>query len=113
MPGGRPSLPGQVEELIGVLTSRERRKDPLLEWKVRILSVAIALALGGMYFEEGWMTGAALVLLFVTAAVRLAMGRRGGIFEDDDEDSVGDGDSFGSADRENEAEEGGGEPAHH
>jgi len=107
MSGGRPPLPGQVEELIGVLTSRERRDDPFLEWKVRILSVAIALALGGMYFEERWMTGAALVLLFVTAAVRLAMGRRHGIFDDDD------GDSVGSAASEDEGEDGGGEPAHH
>lgn len=74
-----------------MLASRERREDPFLEWKVRILSVSIALALGGMYFEERWMTGTALVLLFGVAVVRLAMGRRDGAFDEEDDDvSAGD-----------------------
>ena len=90
MSGGCPPLPGQVEELISVLTSRESRDDPFLEWKVRILSVAIALALAGMYFEERWMTGAALVLLFGVAALRMVAGRSEPDEEDEeDEEAVG------------------------
>lgn len=55
---------------------RQRRDDPHLEWKVRILSVAIALALAGMYFEERWMTGVALALLAGAALLRLMSRRR-------------------------------------
>ena len=42
---------------------RSKRSDPHLEWKVRIFTVAAVLGLCGIYFEEGWMTGSAIVLL--------------------------------------------------
>lgn len=65
--------------------SREQREDPLLEWKVRILSVAIALALAGMYFGERWMTGAALALLVGAAVLRMTEDRkRRPLYEADD-----------------------------
>lgn len=56
--------------------SRERRHDPYLEWKVRVFSVAAVLALAGMYMEERWMTGLALVLLGGAMVVRLVARRR-------------------------------------
>ena len=39
------------------------RSDRHLEWKVRIFTVAAVLVLLGIYLEERWMTGAAIVVL--------------------------------------------------
>lgn len=65
---------------------REKTDDPLLEWKVRILSVAIALALAGMYFGERWMTGSALALLVGAMVLRMTADRkRRPLYADDDE----------------------------
>jgi len=42
---------------------RSRRAGPLLEWKVAIFIVAAGLGLSGIYLEEEWLTGAAILLL--------------------------------------------------
>lgn len=78
--------------------SRERRHDPYLEWKVRVFSVAAVLALAGMYLEERWMTGLALVLLGGAMVVRLVARRRAESLsgESDFEDA-----DFDDADHEN------------
>jgi hypothetical protein len=47
-----------------VLLDRRRHAGPYLEWKVRIFVVAAALGLAGIYLDERWLTGAAIVLLF-------------------------------------------------
>lgn len=51
--------------------SRSRRDDDRwLEWKVRLFSVAAVLALAGMYLEERWMTGTAIVVLVGAVSLR-------------------------------------------
>ena len=48
----------------GVLRlDRSRTAGPLLEWKVAIFLVAAGLGLGGIFLEEGWLTGAAILVL--------------------------------------------------
>jgi hypothetical protein len=42
---------------------RSRKAGPYLEWKVAIFIVAAGLGLSGMYLEERWLTGAAILLL--------------------------------------------------
>lgn len=46
-----------------VFVNRSKRSDPHLEWKVRIFAVAAVLGLCGIYFDDRWMTGGAIVLL--------------------------------------------------
>jgi hypothetical protein len=46
-----------------VFLNRSKRSDPHLEWKVRIFAVAAVLGLCGIYFDDRWMTGGAIVLL--------------------------------------------------
>ena len=83
--------------------SRERRHDPYLEWKVRAFSVAAVLALAGMYLEERWMTGLALVLLGGAMVVRLVARRRAESLsgESDFEDADLDADDDANVDHEN------------
>ena len=63
-------------------------RDPHLEWKVRIFSVAAVSALLGMYFQERWMTGLAIVLLAGAMFLRFIGGAEP---EADDDDHDGDG----------------------
>lgn len=49
--------------LVPLLSDRSRRDDRFLEWKVRLFSVSAAVAIVGIYLDERWMTGLALVLL--------------------------------------------------
>ena len=46
-----------------MLLDRDRRAGKLLEWKVRLFSVAAVVALAGIYMESRWWTGAAVVIL--------------------------------------------------
>lgn len=66
---------------------RSRRGDPHLEWKVRLFSVAAVLALCGIYFDERWMTGAAIAVLAAAMALRFVGRKAGG---DEDGDAEGD-----------------------
>ena len=45
------------------LLDRSQRAGRHLEWKVRVFTLGAALAVAGIYFEERWMTGAAIVVL--------------------------------------------------
>jgi hypothetical protein len=49
---------------------RGRRAGPYLEWKVRLFAVAAVLGLAGIYFEERWLTTAAIILLFTGLMLR-------------------------------------------
>lgn len=51
---------------------RSRTAGPLLEWKVALFVVAAGLGLGGMYLDERWLTGAAIVLLLGGVLLRLS-----------------------------------------
>lgn len=46
-----------------MLLDRKRRADKYLEWKVRLFSVAAVFALAGLYLENRWLTGVAIMLL--------------------------------------------------
>lgn len=72
-----------------VFLDRRRRAGPYLEWKVRLFVVAAVLGLAGIYLEERWLTGAAIVLLFAGLGLRfLPTGERD---EDEEEDEEGAG----------------------
>ena len=49
---------------------RRRRAGPWLEWKVRLFVVAALLGLTGIYRQERWLTGAAIVLLLAGLLLR-------------------------------------------
>jgi len=53
-----------------VFLDRKRRAGPHLEWKVRLFAVAAVLGLAGIYLNERWLTGAAIVLLFAGLLLR-------------------------------------------
>ena len=53
-----------------ILLDRQRRAGPYLEWKVRIFMVAAVLGLAGIYLDERWLTGTAIVLLFGGLSLR-------------------------------------------
>ena len=53
-----------------VFLDRRRRAGPYLEWKVRLFVVAAVLGLAGIYLDERWLTGTAIVLLFGGLALR-------------------------------------------
>ncbi len=48
---------------MSLLLDPRRRSSHYLVWKVRIFSVAAVIALVGMYLNNPWITGTALVLL--------------------------------------------------
>jgi hypothetical protein len=55
------------------------RKPPsrrFLVWKTRIFAVAAVIALAGMYLDNPYVTGAALVLLLAGMALRFVPERR-------------------------------------
>jgi len=42
---------------------RSRRSGPRLEWKMGAFTVGAAMALTGIYFEQRWLTGVAILVL--------------------------------------------------
>ncbi len=75
-----------------VFLDRSRRAGPRLEWKVLLFSVGAVVALVGLYFDERWMTGTAIVLLL------------GGGLSLRFLPSSGDADADGDADRDDDTE---------
>lgn len=70
------------------LANRGPREDRYLEWKIALFSVAAAVAMVGIYLDERWMTGVALVLLVAGMFLRFLPGGGGGgraTYIDDDE----------------------------
>lgn len=53
---------------------RRRRAGPLLEWKVRLFAAGAVLGLAGIFLEEPWLTGAAIVVLSAGALLRFFAG---------------------------------------
>lgn len=49
---------------------RNRRAGRFLEWKVRLFSVAAMVAVFGIYLENRWLTGAAIVILVAGLGLR-------------------------------------------
>ncbi|HUF76516.1 MAG TPA: hypothetical protein VMM35_09570 [Longimicrobiales bacterium] len=73
-----------------VFLDRRRRAGPFLEWKVRVFVVAAALGLAGIYLEERWLTGSAIVLLFAGLTLRfLPTGESDESDDEDDEEDAG------------------------
>jgi hypothetical protein len=64
------------------LLSRSRRPGHMLEWKVRMFTVGAVAAMAGIYFEERWMTGSAIVVLIAGALLGLLPRRDSGDPED-------------------------------
>jgi len=59
-----------MADSLALFSYRRRGSDQWLEWKVRIFSVAAALTLGGIYLDERWVTGAAIMVLAGGLALR-------------------------------------------
>jgi hypothetical protein len=55
---------------MSLLLDRRPRSTRYLAWKIRIFGVAAVVAIMGMYFDNPYVTGAALVLLFVGMLLR-------------------------------------------
>ena len=55
---------------MSLLLDGRRRPSHYLVWKVRIFSVAAAVALVGMYLNNPWITGTALVMLLLGMLLR-------------------------------------------
>jgi hypothetical protein len=61
---------------VSLFIDRKPRSRRFLVWKTRIFGVAAAIALVGMYLNNPYVTGAALVLLLVGVALRFVPERR-------------------------------------
>jgi hypothetical protein len=70
-----------------VFLDRRQRAGPYLEWKVRIFAVAAVVGLAGIYFEERWLTGAAILLLLGGLSLRLLPLGEPELDEDEEHDS--------------------------
>jgi len=77
----RPSSPLPVRSL-----HPSKRAGRFLEWKVRIFAVGAVLALVGMYRDERWMTGLAIVVLVGGLVIRVVLERDSGPVDPDDAD---------------------------
>lgn len=53
---------------------RSQEAGDYLVWKVRIFTVGAVLAMVGMYREESWMTGAAILVLLLGFVLRFLPG---------------------------------------
>lgn len=74
-----------------VFLDRRRRAGPYLEWKVRIFAVAAVVGLAGIYLDERWLTGTAIVILLAGLSLRFLPHERGEGDEDPGHpDSSGD-----------------------
>ena len=56
------------------LASRSDSDHSWLEWKIRLFSVAAVLSLVGIYFDERWVIGAAIMVLALGIVLRFAPG---------------------------------------
>jgi hypothetical protein len=56
---------------MSLFLDRRPRSNKYLAWKVRIFAVAAVVAVVGMYLDNPYVTGSALVLLFVGMLLRL------------------------------------------
>jgi hypothetical protein len=61
---------------MSLLLDRKPRSRRFLAWKTRIFAVAAVIALVGMYLNNPYVTGTALVLLLGGVALRLVPERK-------------------------------------
>jgi len=61
---------------VSLFLDRKPRSRRFLVWKTRIFAVAAVIALVGMYLNNPYVTGAALVLLLVGVALRFVPERK-------------------------------------
>ena len=59
---------------MSLFLDRSRKPGHMLEWKVGVFTVGAVVALIGIYFEERWLTGAALVVLVAGALLPHQLG---------------------------------------
>lgn len=59
---------------MSLFLDRSPKPAHMLEWKVGVFTVGAVMALSGIYFEERWLTGAALVVLVAGALLRFQSG---------------------------------------
>lgn len=71
---------------------RGSRDDRFLEWKIWIFSIAAAVGLSGIFFEERWMTGVALAVLMSAMLLRFLPVRATDPAVDDRPDEAGEDD---------------------
>lgn len=71
---------------------RGSRDDRFLEWKIWIFSIAAAVGLSGIFFEERWMTGVALAVLMSAMLLRFLPVRATDPAVDDGHDEAGEDD---------------------
>lgn len=71
---GRDADRSEPRDPLIVFVDRRRRDDRLLEWKIRLFSVAAVLALVGLYLDDRWVTGAAIVVLAAAMLLRFLPG---------------------------------------
>lgn len=55
---------------MSLLLDRRPRSNHWLVWKIRIFGVAAVVAIVGMYLDNPYVTGSALVLLFIGMLLR-------------------------------------------
>ena len=73
---------------------RSQQAGDYLVWKVRIFTVGAVLAMVGMYREERWMTGAAILVLLLGFVLRFLPGMSA------DDEGEGPDEAVGSSDGE-------------
>jgi len=61
---------------VSLFIDRKPRSRRFLAWKTRIFGVAAVIALVGMYLNNPYVTGTALVLLLVGVALRFVPERK-------------------------------------
>ena len=73
-----------------ITADRSKTAGPYLEWKVRIFTVGAVFAVAGMYLDERWMTGVAILVLVIGLVIRMVLERTSPGIQYDDEDGVED-----------------------
>ncbi|MEQ1856368.1 MAG: hypothetical protein ABL963_07855 [Longimicrobiales bacterium] len=56
---------------MSLMLDRRPRSTRYLAWKIRIFALAAVVAVVGMYLDNPYVTGTALVLLFIGMLLRL------------------------------------------
>jgi len=59
---------------VSLFLDRSRKPGHMLEWKVGVFTVGAGMALVGIYLEQRWLTGAAIVVLVAGALLRFRLG---------------------------------------
>lgn len=97
MPAGKVSGasstgPGAEAERVSIFMNRSKRAGRFLEWRIAVFAVGASLALGGIYLDQRWLVGVAIVVLAGGMATRFLPGGEepevGGPYDEDDAPEV-------------------------